>query len=199
VKFENARRVYIFICVVLCLILLLPTVAVTVPFPEGQRFSELWILGPTHMMEGYPFNVSIGANYHVFLGVGNHMGGLEYYSVRVKLRNQSEPMPDDSAGIPSGLPSVYEYRLFLQNNAIWETEFSFSFSGVSFEGNVGRISTIMIDGYPVNVNKITTQNEGDNGFRYELFFELWIYNSTISAFQFHDRSVGFWINMTEQL
>lgn len=196
---ENVRRVYIFSCIVLCLILLSPTVAVVVPFPEGQKFSELWILGATHMMDGYPFNVSSGANYHVFLGLGNHMGEMEYYSVRVRLRNQSEPMPDYSTGTPSGLPTAYEYRVFLRSNATWETEFSFSFSGISFERNVNKISTILIDGYPVKVDKIATQDEEDNGFYYELFFELWIYNSRISTFQFHNRSVGFWINMTSQL
>jgi hypothetical protein len=196
VNFENTRRLYMFSCIVLCLVFLSPTVAVIVPFPEGEKFSELWILGPTHMMEGYPFNVSQGVNYHVFLDVGNQMGDLEYYSIRVKLRNQSDVMPDNSGGTPSGLPTAYEYRIFLRNNATWETEFSFSFSDVSFEGNISRISTILIDGYPVNVDKMAMQDEGENGFYYELFFELWIYNSTVSAFQFHNRSVGFWMKIS---
>jgi hypothetical protein len=195
VNLKNAKRIYIFSCIILCLILLSPTIAVIVSFPEGQEFSEMWILGPNHLMKDYPSDVSASATYHVFLGVGNHMNRLECYSIRVKLRNQSEPMPDDSVGSPSGLPAAYEYRVFLQNNATWETEFSFSFTQVSFRGNVNEISTMLIDGYPIQVNKIATRDEGDNGFHYELFFELWIYNSTLSTFQFHNRSVGFWMNM----
>lgn len=184
-----------FSCILLCIIFLSPTLAIIVAFPEGEQFSELWILGPTHMMEGYPYNVSPGVNYHVSLGVSNHMGVFEYYLIRVNLRNQSELMQNNLAGISSGLPTVYEYRLFLPNNSTWETEFSFSLEDVSFEGNASRISTIIINGNPVNVGKNTIQDEEDGGFYYELFFELWIYNSTISVFQFHNRSVGFWMNM----
>jgi len=194
-NFKNVKNVYVFSCVVLCLIFLSPSLAMIVHFPEGEKFSELWILGSTHQMNDYPFNVSQGVSYHVFLGLGNQMGSLEYYSIRVKLRNQSEPMSDNSAGTPSGLPTAYEYRLFLRNNSTWEKEFSFSFNDVSFEGNLSRISAVSIDGHPINVNKIALKDQRDNGFYYEMFFELWIYNSTASAFQFHNRTVGFWINL----
>jgi hypothetical protein len=196
VNFETVKLFYVFSCVALCLVILSPTLLAIVSFPEGEKFSEMWLLGPTHMMEGYPFHVSPRASYHVFLGVGNQMGGLEYYSLQVKLRNESEPVPDNSAGTPSGLPTVYDYRFFLRNSATWEKEFSFSFQDVAFEGNVCRISKILIDDHVVNVGKTAVQDEGDKGFYYQVFFELWIYNTTSSAFQFHNRWVGFWLNMS---
>ena len=195
-NFKKLRNLYLFSCIVLCLIFLSPTLAMIIPLPEGQEFSELWILGSTHMMEDYPFNVSIGSNYQVFLGVGNQMGGLEYYLVQVKLRNQSESMPDSSIGVPSELPAKYEYQLFLRDNSTWETEFTFSFRDVSLKGSIGRISTIVINGYALNVDKIATRDESDGGFYYELFFELWIYNATISGFQFHNRYAGFWVRIS---
>ena len=198
-NFETVKLFYVFSCIALCLVILSPTLLTIVPFPEGEKFSEIWLLGPTHMMEGYPFDVSPGASHHVFLSVGNQMGDLECYSLQVKLRNESEPMPDKLAGTPSGLPTVYDYRLFLRNNATWEKEFSFSFQDVTFEGNVCRISKILIEDNVVNVDKIALQNEGDKGFYYQVFFELWIYNATISAFQFHNRYVGFWVNMVRHL
>ena len=193
---KKLRNIYVFSCIGLCLIFLSPTLAIIIPLPEGQEFSELWILGPTHMMENYPFNVSIGSNYHVFLGVGNQMGRLEYYLVKVKLRNQSESMPDSSLGVPSELPATYEYQLFLRDNSTWETEFTFSLRDVSSKGSVGRISTIVINGYALSVDKVATQDESDGGFYYELFFELWIYNATISGFQFHNRYAGFWVRIS---
>jgi hypothetical protein len=196
VNFKKLRNVYVFSCIGLCLIFLSPTLAIIIPVPEGQEFSELWILGPTHIMGDYPFNVSIGSNYHVFLGVGNQMGRLEYYLVKVKLRNQSESMPDSSLGVPSELPATYEYQLFLRDNSTWETEFTFSLRDVSSEGSVGRISTIVINGYPLSVDKIATQDESDGGFYYELFFELWIYDATISGFRFHNRYAGFWVRIS---
>jgi hypothetical protein len=195
VNYTNMKNLYMLSCVVLCLVFLSPTLAVIVRLPEGEKFSELWVLGPTHQMENYPFYVSQGVTYHVFLGVGNKMGSLEYYSIRVKLRNQTEPMPDNSAGIPSELQTAYEYRIFLLSNATWETDFSFCLADASSNGNISRISTVLINGLSIDASKIGFKDERNNGFYYELFFELWIYNSTISAFQFHNRSVGFWINL----
>jgi hypothetical protein len=86
--------------------------------------------------------------------------------------------------------------LFLCDNSTWETEFTFSLRDVSSKGSVGRISTIVINGYALSVDKVATQDESDGGFYYELFFELWIYNATISDFQFHNRYAGFWVRIS---
>ena len=185
------KGVYTFSCVVLCLIFLAPTLVLTLPPIGEEKFSSLWILGPNHLMEGYPSTVVPGETYEIFLGVNNQMGSLTYYLVKVKIANQSETLPYISTGTPSNLPAVYEYRLFLQNNATWERDFSFAFNEVVFEGNNSRISAISIDGNNVNINKTAKRDTLDNKFYYELFFELWIYNSTISSFQFHHRAVGF--------
>jgi hypothetical protein len=127
------------------------------------------------------------------------MGDLNYYRVYVKFRNQSEPLPNSTAGLPSPLEPVFEYKVFLRDNETWEREFSFSFEGVSFEGNVSRVSKVLVGGYAVDVNKVAVWNETSNAFYYELSFELWIYNATVSGFQFYNRWVGFWLNMSRQL
>jgi len=199
VNFQNVKLVYVFSCVALCLVILSPTLAAVVTFPEGEKFSELWILGPNHMFEGYPFNVAVGKSYKVYLGVSNQMGELGYYRVYVKFRNESEPLPNSTAGAPSPLEPIFEYDIFLMDNETWERELSFSFNDVSFEGSVCRVSKVLVGGYAVDVNKIAVWNETSNAFYYELFFELWIYNATVSGFQFHNRWVGLWLNMSRQL
>jgi len=198
VNFGDLKLLYVLSCIALCLVILSPSLATVVSFPGGERFSELWILGQDHMAEGYPFSVSAGESYRVYLGVANHMGDLEYYSVYVKFRNQSEPLPDSVNAVPSVLEPVFEYRFFLRDNATWEKEVLFSFEGVSFEGNVSRVSRVLIDGYAVNVDKVAVWDEANTGFYYQLFFELWIYNVTTSSFQFHNRFVGFWLNITRK-
>jgi hypothetical protein len=170
-----------------------------VPVPEGQKFSELWILGPTHMMEDYPFNVSAGETYKVYLGVGNRRGHLGYYRVSVKFRSQSEPSPNSSSGAPSSLASLFEYNVFLRDDETWEHEFSFSFEGVSVEQNICRVSKVLAGDFRADLNKVAVWNDTDNAFYYELFFELWIYNATIQNFQFHNRWVGLWLNMSKPL
>jgi uncharacterized membrane protein len=195
-NYGNMRLLYVFSCVVLCFVVLTPLLAEVVPLPQGERFSEIWVLGPNHMIGDYPFDVSQGISYSVFLGVGNRMGSLQYYKVFAKLGNESDSQPDNEAGLPSFLSPVFEYDVFLSDNETWERAVPFSFDGVSFNGNVARVSGLFINNYAVNVNKVVVRNETDNAFYCQLFFELWLYNSTVSDFQFNDRWVGLWFNMT---
>ena len=198
-NFENFRLLYVCSCVGLCLIILSPTLAEVVSFPEGEKFSELWVLGSDRMAGGYPFNVSEGGFYEVYLGVGNQMGSLQYYKIYVKFRNMSEPLPNSTVGLPSPLEPVFEYNIFLRNNETWERELSFSFEGASFEGNTSRVSRVLVGSYAADVNKTAVLDETSNAFYYQVFFELWIYNAVVSGFQFHNRWVGFWLNMSRQL
>ena len=196
---EDYRTVFFVSSLIMILIASVPMLRLFLPFSTGERFSELWILGPGHMAEVYPFNVKADEAYKVYLGVGNHMGGLEYYRVYVKFRNQTEPLPDTLNGTPSVLDPVFEYDVFLRDNETWEEEVSFSFEGVSFQGNACRVSELVMDSYVLNVDKVTVWDEENKGFYFQLFFELWIYNVKASSFQYHNRFVGIWLNMTRSL
>ncbi|MEM2147846.1 MAG: DUF1616 domain-containing protein [Candidatus Bathyarchaeia archaeon] len=195
-NFADVKLAYVFSCIALSLIILSPTLAHVVSWPEGEKFSELWILGPNRMAEGYPFNVSAGMLYRIYLGVGNHLGKSAYYKVYVKLRNQSEPLPNSTAGVPSPLEPIYEFHVFLADNSTWEREISFSFEQVSFNGNVCRIGGLMFDGHYAAVDKGAVWDAERNGFFIQLFFELWLYNADISDFEFHNRYVNLWFNMS---
>jgi hypothetical protein len=100
------------------------------------------------------------------------------------------------AGQPSTFKPAYEYRLFLRNNETWEEEFEFSLEDISFEENVGRVSRLSINGHDALVDKTVIWDEAKSGFYCQFLFELWIFNTTTSGFQFHDRSVWFWFNIT---
>lgn len=193
---DDFKLLYMLSCFGLGLIILSPTLAMVIRLPGGERFSELWILGSGHMAEGYPSNVKADETYRLYLGVGNHMRGLEYYRVYVKFRNQTESLPDTFNGTPSVLDPIFEYSLFLRDDETWEREVSFSFDGVSFEGNTCRVSKLFMDGYVLSVDKVAVWDEEKGGFYFQLFFELWIYDSTVSSFRFHNRFVGLWLNVT---
>lgn len=193
---DDVKSLYVLSCFVLCLIILSPTFAVFLFFPSGERFSELWVLGSGHMAEDYPFDVEAGGVYRIYLGIGNRMGDLRYYRVYVKFRNQTEALPDVSNGMPSVLDPVFEYRLFLRDSETWEREVLFSFEGVSFEGNVCRVSGLVVGGCALSVDKYVLWDEVNRGFYFQLFFELWLYDASVSDFRYHDRFVGIWLNMT---
>jgi len=194
-SFEGLKLSYMLSCFVLGLIVLSPTLVMVITLPGGERFSELWILGPGHMAEDYPFDVRAGESYSVYVGVGNHMGSSSYYVVYVKFRNQSEALPNATAGTPSPLSPLYKYRVFLEDGESWEGPLNFSFSGVLLSGNQYLVERLRINGVVFTVDKLASWDGENNGYFYQLFIELWIYSADLDEFQFHNRFVGVWLNM----
>jgi len=196
---QNIKLIYIISCILLGLAILLPTFFAVVPFPKSEIFSELWLLGSNHMIETGSVNVVLNKPYTVYLGVGNHMEALKYYKVFVKFRSQFQAFNETGTVLHNSLKPIFEYRMFLKNNEIWEKDFTFSFENVSFEGNVSRVSLISINDNDVNVDTLLVRDESDGGFYCQMFFELWIFDSTISDFQYHNRSAWFWLNLDQML
>jgi len=181
----------------LVLIVALPTVSMVVSIPSGaERFSELWVLGPTRIAEGYPFNVRVGEQYRLFVGVGNHLGCSAYYVVYVKFRNQTQPLPDALNAVPSPLPPLYEFQAFVLDSETWEAPLSFTFLNVSRLENSSFVSELSINDVVFSVNCPSKWDLENSGFYYQLFFELWLYDTSLQRFQYHNRFVGIWLNMT---
>jgi uncharacterized membrane protein len=174
----------------------IPGIVALVRLPGGEKFSELYILGPGHMAEDYPFNVRASVDYRVYLGVGNHMGESAQYTVYLKLRNASESLPNVTSSMPSTLPVLLEYRVFLSNGETWENALNFSFSDIVVDGNVSWVGKLRLGDTVLDVNKTAVWDNEHNGFYYQVFMELWIFNAASREFDFHDRFVDLWLNVT---
>jgi len=196
VNLKEYRTVFAVSGLILILVASAPSVNLFLLFSGGERFSELWVLGPGHMAEDYPFNVDVNRTYKVFVGVGNHMGSSVYYVVYVKFRNQGEPLPNATAGTPSPLPPLYEYRVFLKDGESWEAPLTFSFSKVSFFENRSLVKGFIVNDEVFNIDKSVLWDDENSGYYCQLFIELWICNAESDAFQYHNRFVGIWLNMT---
>jgi hypothetical protein len=192
----DCRNVFMAVGLIGVVVFSVPSAMVFVRLPGGERFSELYVLGPGHMAEGYPFNVRENESYRVYIGVGDHMGSSTYYVVYVKFRNQTDDLPNATAGAPSTLPSLYEYPVFLQDGRSWEQPLTFSFSQVSAGLNQSSVGGLTVNGATLSLNKQAVWDAENSGFFYELFMELWICNVTSDVLQFHNRFVGLWLNMT---
>ncbi|MGD0494738.1 MAG: DUF1616 domain-containing protein [Candidatus Bathyarchaeia archaeon] len=196
-KLKHYKAIFAITGLVGILLFASPTLSLVLHLPGGEKFSELWILGPTHVAGDVPFNVRANETYTIYLGVGNYMESSAYYIVEVKFRNQTDPFPDPLSKTPNTLNPIFEYRVFLGDNDVWEREIAFSFENVSFKNNTSTISSIVIDGHALHVDKDVAWDQTNNGFNYELFFELWLYNAPASSFQYNDRVVGLQFNMTD--
>jgi len=195
-KLEDCKVVFAAVGLIGVLIFASPMLGLVLHLPGGEKFSELWVLGPRHMAEDYPFNVTAGVNYLVYVGVGNHMGSSTYYVVYVKFRNETEPLPNMTTGAPSVLAPLYEYRVFLEDNSSSEVPLTFSFSNVSFSGGQSTVGGLAINGVPFGVDKSVSWDAVNSGYFYQLFMELWIYDPASNGFSFHNRFVTRWLNMT---
>ncbi len=196
-RIEDYRALFVATSLVLILIVAFPALSMVVSFPRGsERFSELWVLGPNHMAEDYPFNVTIGEQYRVFVGIGNRMDSSIYYIVYVKFRGQIQPMPDTSNSTPSSTPPLYEFQAFVADGATWENPVDFSILEASRSGSSYLVRRMSINDMIFSVNSSSNWDSERSGFYYQLFFELWLYNTTSRSFQYHDRFVGIWLNVT---
>jgi hypothetical protein len=130
------------------------------------------------------------------LDIVNHLGSCAYYVVEVKFRNATESAPDSFNFTYSSLPSLYNLTAFVANQERWELPVTFAFNY--------NMTTLQVDFNNMTFNGININLTGESsdwnpqtaGFYGNLFFELWIYNSTTSTFQYHERFLSLLLNMT---
>lgn len=175
-----------------------PVLSKVLVSPRTQFFTEFWILGPQHKAENYPFNIASNQNNSVFLGIGNRLGYSAYYLIEVKFRNQTQSAPDTFNRTPSSLPSLFNITAFAVDEATWEFPLTFSFD-YKYNETLSQVefNTLALNGITIDVSAHRmAQNPETLTFQGNLFFELWLYDTTSQTFQYHERFIGLWLNAT---
>lgn len=195
-KVEQYAVPFFIVVAVVALLVATPALSRLLIWPRTEFFTEMWLLGPGHMAE-YQFNMSSGQTHSVYLGVANHLGYCAYYLVHLKFRNATELGPTNVTA--SSLPSLYNVSAFVADEGVWELPVTFGFN-YSVNESVQRVefhnmtfNDVVLD----LAGHTAAWNAGNSVFYGNLFFELWIYNTTINSFQFHQRSVWLPLNMTD--
>ena len=196
---EEYKVVFAVATAVLILVSVSPAMSVYVSRPNSSnRFSQLWVLGPTHTMDEYPLLVTPNnTEYHIFLGIGNHMHSSSYYLVNVKFRNETQSSPSSLNSTPSALPTLYQYRVFVGNENVWDANFTFSIVNASSAANSITVRSLSINGEDFPVNAVSTWDSQNGGFYYQIFFELWLFNPNTKSFQYENQSVWVWLKITD--
>ena len=200
----NIREYAILFWTVIGIITLLvasPALSRLLVYPRTEFFTEMWLLGPQHMAENYPFNITRGQTYSIYLDLANHLGYSAYYVVEVKFRNSTQSAPSSFGPVsnqtPSSLPSLYNVSAFVADEGSWELPLSFSFDFFNTTLLTVQMRSLTLNGADLNLTgcSIAYSPQGDM-YAGNLFFELWIYNRTTSVFEYNDRWVGLVLNMT---
>jgi uncharacterized membrane protein len=182
---------------ILALLVASPALSRLLVLPRTEFFTELGVLGPSHTAANYPYNISRNHNYSISLEIRNHLGCAAYYLVEVKFRNLTQSASNSST--PSSLMPLYNITAFVADEGVLEIPINFSF-------NYGYNATFRrIDFYNLALNDVVLDMRGytvawdsvRRGFFGNLFFELWLYKTSSQSFQFHNRSVWIWLNISE--
>jgi hypothetical protein len=195
---RNYQVLFLVVVAVSALLVASPALSRLLVWPRTEFFTELWILGPNHMAEDYPYNVSRDQNYSILLGVGNRLGRLAYYSIAVKFRNQTQPAANSFNRTYSSLPALYNVSAFVPDEQVLELPLTFSLN-YSDPDALSRIEfySLTLNNVLLGLTDCTaTWDSGRNEFVGNLFFEAWIYNATVGDFQYHERFVSLRLNMT---
>jgi hypothetical protein len=220
------KALFILVTAVLALLVASPALQRVLVYPRTEFFTELSLLGPGHMAEDYPYNITPNGNYTVYLELGNQLGSCAYYQVEVKFRNETQSAPDSLNRTASSLPSLYNLTAFVADQELLEIPLNFAFNysfqnvvrtvytNVTVLGGLGKNGTVeqradnitllqaKFDSLKFNGATLDLQgyssdwNAQTNKFFGNLVFELWIYNSTAGSFQYHERFVDLKFDMT---
>ena len=166
--------------------------------PKGEAFTELWLLGPGHMTENYPYNITSGQSYDVFLGVFNHLGNVACYSIQVKIRNQIQSEPSSMEHNSSNLPVLFNLYAVVADNESWElpVRFGFDYYYDSAQSKVVYTKFLFNDKVLTLSGYSTSWDTSRSSFFANLIFELSVYDRGTGSFQYHERYVDLKFNMT---
>jgi uncharacterized membrane protein len=194
---ENHKILYITITVILALLVASPALQHFLVYPQTEFFTEMWLLGPNLKAENYPYNITNNLDNQVYLGLGNHLGSAAYYRVDVKLRNQNMLGPDSFQRTPSNLPTLYSFNIVVADQQTVQVPVDFSFTYSQTNDLQINFNQLTVNNNPININGYsTTWNSTNNDYYEKLVFELYLYNSTTSSFQYNERFVDLRLNMT---
>jgi uncharacterized membrane protein len=191
------RTLFITAALIGILILTSPIIDLFIKAPVGEQFSVIYLLGPNRTFDNIPFNIKTGVIYSVYLGVTNYVGFSNYYTCSVKIASKNDSLPDPTLGTPSSLPTLYEYKTFLENGKTWEAPLTFEVNSIIFANGVSTLSDISINGLDYTFNKTSIWDSSQTGYYYSLFVELSLYNSTLNSLNYNSRFVTLNLNMTQ--
>jgi len=198
VNLQECKTLLLVVTAILALLVASPALQRLLVYPQTEFITEMWLLGPEHTAENYPYDITINKNYKVFLGVSNHLGHCAYYLVQVKFSNQNKTAPDDSARTPSSLPALYNIHVVIADKEMWELPVNFSFD-YSYDINNSKVNfnRMMLNGAALYLNGYSTTWDSENSrFFGNLIFELWIYTDAVDGFTYHGRYTDLKFNMT---
>jgi hypothetical protein len=194
-KLNDYKTIFIAVALIGSLLIATPALSAVIQFPGASQFTELYMLGSTHQFSDYPYNITSGENYTVYLGIANHERTPIYYQLSVKFADNNASLPNVANGTCNPQNSLYETLFSLQAEEVFGQNFSFALLGAVFANNQSFVAAVNLNGYVLNVNSSSSFDPSSGGFHYWIIFELWIYNPQSGSMQYNNHFSTLQLNL----
>ena len=192
-KINNQEtKIFLIICVItIGFLVVSPMLQQFIVSPQSDFFTEMWLMGSDKTAENYPYNITSGETYSVFINIHNNLETDASYMILVKFRNLTQSAPDVFEQTPSSLSPIYEIPKSIAVGETVEIPIDFSFN---YEHIVDPLKIIFGD---VIINDTFLSLEGSSiMYTYQrqmffgnLIFELWIYDENSNSYQYSEQCV----------
>jgi uncharacterized membrane protein len=194
---SHYKTLILVVTAALALLIASPSIQQVLVYPQTDNFTEFWMFGPNHDAS-YPGNATVNQNYRIYLDVKNHLGSTTNYNIEIKFRNQTQSGPSSFNHTNSNLPALSSIAMVAADNRTAETslDISFQYHTVNSTTRTLVMDNVTVNGFALDASKTTiAYDETKDGFYGNLIFELYIYNGTTNAFQYHQRYLSLWLKM----
>lgn len=192
-KLQQYKTFILITTIALSLLIASPSIQQALVYPQTDQLTEFYLLGSNHDTT-YPSNITQDQNNKLYLLITNHEGSAQVYQVQIKFRNQTQSAPNSFNHTHSVLPPLATLTVAVAENSTEEIPIEMSFQYLPSGYLQLKMQNITINGYGFEVNSTTVSWDTQKpGFHGNLFFELWIYNSTTGIYQYHERYLSLWL------
>jgi len=195
VQIKQYRAVILIASAALALMIVSPTIGSYLVIPQTSPFTEMALLDGNRTTN-YPSNISTGEKLGLFLEITNHMNSLSYYVVEVKFRNESQASPNSFEHTASDLDPLARFTVIVADEETVQLPIYISFNySINQLAERMVIQSISLNDLPIKFESSLYWNPETKGYFGNLFFELYKYNDTTNAMQYHQRYVGLWLKL----
>jgi uncharacterized membrane protein len=191
------RSLLLVIVAILALVIASPLIEQYVSAPKTEPLTEFFVLGPYHNAT-YPFNLTSGNVYPLYLTVDNQLGSQVKYKIEAKFRDQNQSGPDSFNHTQSSLQSLTDFTVEVEAGQSVELQVNlvFNYEVDSLRGE-SVLDEIVVNGTSVGMDGMPLPWDSEaNAFLGNIFFELYLYNDTTGTYQYNQRYVGLWVNLS---
>lgn len=192
---QQYKTLILVITTALSLLIASPSIQQLLVYPQTDNLTEFYLFGANHNAV-YPSNVTADETNRLYLEITNHMGSCQSYQIEIKFRNQTQSAPNSFNHTSSTIEPLATLTVLVAENGTEEIPLDLSFQYVVSAPLQLKVQNVTVNGYGLEVNSTTIAWDIPKaGFYGNLIFELWIYNSTTSSYQYHERYLSLWLKM----